>query len=41
LAELDRGELMTLRTEDFLAAARAIGEEPEAEKTSFWRRLGG
>jgi stage V sporulation protein K len=41
LAELDRGELMTLRPEDFLAAARAIGEEPEAEKASFWRRLSG
>jgi stage V sporulation protein K len=42
LAELDRDELMTLRSEDFLAAARAIGEEPsEAPKQSFWRRLGG
>jgi stage V sporulation protein K len=42
LADLDRDELMTLRTEDFLAAARAIGEEPaEAPKPSFWRRLGG
>ena len=41
LAELDRRELMTLRSEDFLAAARAIGEEPGAEKQSFWRRLGG
>jgi ABC-type dipeptide/oligopeptide/nickel transport system permease subunit len=40
LAELDRDELMTLRSEDFLAAARAIGEEP-AEKASFWRRLAG
>jgi stage V sporulation protein K len=41
LADLDRNELMTLRSEDFLAAARAIGEEPEAEKASFWRRLSG
>ena len=42
LAELDRGELMTLRPEDFLAAARAIGEEPsEADRPSLWRRLGG
>jgi hypothetical protein len=41
LADLDRDELMTLRSEDFLAAARAIGEEPEAGKSSFWRRLGG
>jgi stage V sporulation protein K len=42
LADLDRDELMTLRSEDFLAAARAIGEEPaEAHKPSFWRRLGG
>ena len=42
LAELDRGELMTLRSEDFLAAARAIGEEPsEADRPSLWRRLGG
>src|SRR5215207_10636241 len=28
LADLDRDELMTLRSEDFIAAARAIGEEP-------------
>jgi stage V sporulation protein K len=42
LADLDRDELMTLRSEGFLAAARAIGEEPaEAHKPSFWRRLGG
>src|SRR5215217_513450 len=42
LADLDRGELMTLRSEDLLAAARAIGEEPsEADRPSFWRRLGG
>jgi hypothetical protein len=40
LAELDRDELMTLRSEDFLAAASAIGEEPEARRPSFWRRLG-
>jgi SpoVK/Ycf46/Vps4 family AAA+-type ATPase len=41
LADLDRGELMTLRSEDLLAAARALGEEPEAAKPSLWRRLGG
>jgi probable Rubsico expression protein CbbX len=42
LADLERDELMTLRSEDFVAAARAIGEEPaEASKPSFWRRLGG
>jgi AAA+ superfamily predicted ATPase len=42
LADLDRNELMTLRSEDFVAAARAIGEEPEdADRPSFWRRLGG
>ena len=42
LTDLERDELMTLRSEDFLAAARAIGEEPaEAPKPSFWRRLGG
>jgi len=42
LADLDRGELMTLRSEDLLAAARAIGEEPaNADRPSFWRRLGG
>jgi SpoVK/Ycf46/Vps4 family AAA+-type ATPase len=42
LADLDRGELMTLRSEDFLAAARAIGEEPTgADRPSFWRRVAG
>jgi AAA+ superfamily predicted ATPase len=42
LEDLEREELMTLRSEDFLAAARAIGEDPaEASKPSFWRRLGG
>jgi stage V sporulation protein K len=43
LADLDRDELMTLRSEDFIAAARAIGEvprDPEARR-SFWRRLAG
>ncbi len=42
LADLERDELMTLRSEDFLAAARAIGEEPgdPTAKRSFWRRLG-
>jgi type VII secretion ATPase EccA len=42
LADLERDELMTLHAEDFLAAARAIGEEPGAEASrSFWRRRGG
>src|SRR5437773_1740248 len=42
LADVEREELMTLRSEDFAAAARAVGEEPgEAPKPSFWRRLGG
>jgi stage V sporulation protein K len=43
LADLERDELMTLRSEDFLAAARAIGEQPGAAdaRRSFWRRLGG
>jgi stage V sporulation protein K len=40
LAELDRLELMTLRAEDFLAGARALGEEPVADQPrgGFWRR---
>jgi stage V sporulation protein K len=41
LAELDRSELMTLRDEDVLAAARALGEEPAgagAVRAPFWRR---
>ena len=37
LADLERDELMVLRSEDLLAAARAVGEEPEARR-SFWRR---
>jgi hypothetical protein len=41
LADLERDELMTLRSEDFLAAARAIGEKPGEARPSFWRRLGG
>jgi stage V sporulation protein K len=43
LASLERDELMTLRSEDLLAGARAIGEEPvePAARRSFWRRLGG
>lgn len=42
LADLERDELVTLRSEDFLTAARAIGEEPgdRQAKRSFWRRLG-
>jgi type VII secretion ATPase EccA len=40
LAELDRSELMTLRGDDFRAAARALGEEPTPvePRGSFWRR---
>jgi AAA+ superfamily predicted ATPase len=40
LAQLERLELMTLRGEDFLAAARALGEEPAAEepRAGFLRR---
>jgi type VII secretion ATPase EccA len=43
LADLERDELMTLHADDFLAAARAIGEEPGTSESnrSFWRRLGG
>jgi ABC-type dipeptide/oligopeptide/nickel transport system permease subunit len=42
LADLERDELMTLRSEDFLAAARAIGEEPgDDARRSVWRRLAG
>jgi stage V sporulation protein K len=35
-----RTELMTLRGEDFLAAARALGEEPRPDESrgGFWRR---
>jgi stage V sporulation protein K len=42
LASLDRDELMTLRAEDLLAAARAIGEEPSERGAggSFWRHFG-
>jgi len=40
LADLERDELMTLRSEDFLAAARAMGEEPgdPGARRAFWRR---
>ncbi len=39
LADLERDELMTLRPEDFLAAARAMGEEPGGPaRRPFWRR---
>jgi stage V sporulation protein K len=40
LASLERDELMTLRSEDLVAAAKAVGEEPiELEaRRSFWRR---
>jgi stage V sporulation protein K len=37
LASLERDELMTLRAEDLLAAARSVGEEP-MDRRSFWRR---
>ena len=38
LADLERDELMTLRPEDFVAAARAMGEEPGDPAKRFWRR---
>src|SRR5512146_1607678 len=41
LAELERTELMTLHADDFLAAARSLGEEPAAGsrgRGGFWRR---
>src|SRR2546423_2779413 len=40
LADLERSELMTLRGDDFRAAARALGEEPstDAPRAGFWRR---
>jgi stage V sporulation protein K len=40
LAELERSELMCLRGPDFVAAARALGEEPgeDGQRGGFWRR---
>jgi stage V sporulation protein K len=39
LASLERDELMRLRSEDLLAAARALGEEPiPSLRKPFWRR---
>ena len=39
LASLERDELMSLRSEDLLAAARALGEEPiRPIRKPFWRR---
>jgi stage V sporulation protein K len=39
LADLERDELMTLRPEDWQAAARALGEQPaEPSARRFWRR---
>src|SRR5829696_2672754 len=39
LASLERDELMRLRSEDLLAAARALGEEPvQPLRKPFWRR---
>jgi SpoVK/Ycf46/Vps4 family AAA+-type ATPase len=39
LADLERDELMTLRSEDWQAAARALGEQPkQPTRRSFWRR---
>src|SRR5919201_3678707 len=39
VAGLDREQLITLRPEDFVAAARRLGEEParDAARGSFWR----
>jgi stage V sporulation protein K len=40
LADLERDELMTLRPEDWQAAARALGEQPpeQSARRWFWRR---
>jgi stage V sporulation protein K len=41
LEGLERSELMTLREEDVIAAARALGEQPAAagdDRAPFWRR---
>jgi stage V sporulation protein K len=40
LGDLERSELMTLRGDDFLAAARTLGEEPAGgdPRAGFWRR---
>jgi stage V sporulation protein K len=40
LADLERDELMTLRPEDWQAAARALGEQPPEQSVRrwFWRR---
>ena len=39
LADLERSELMTLRGEDLVAAARALGEDGSDEsRAGFWRR---
>ncbi|HYZ20313.1 MAG TPA: AAA family ATPase [Gaiellaceae bacterium] len=42
LASLERDELITLRSEDLVAAARALGEEPAgSQRDSWWRWLAG
>jgi type VII secretion ATPase EccA len=39
LADLERSELMTLRGDDVVAAARALGEDgPDESRTGFWWR---
>ena len=39
LADLERSELMTLRGDDLVAAARALGEDgPDESRAGFWRR---
>jgi AAA+ superfamily predicted ATPase len=40
LANLERSDVMTLVPDDFSAAARVLGEQPErlTERPSFWRR---
>ena len=35
---LERDELMAIRSADLEAAARALGEEPRADRPAFWRR---
>jgi hypothetical protein len=40
LANLERSDVITLVPDDFSAAARVLGEQPErlSDRPSFWRR---
>jgi hypothetical protein len=39
VASLDRSELTVLKPEDFVSAARALGQETsQEERRAFWRR---